>query len=263
MIRTGFLAFLLLCLTWPVANAQNDGDFNLSKAVNEAGRQRMLTQRILKTYSQIGLGIRPELSRKELENSVALFEMQLERLNSIASDPELQKALDTIQNLWQPYKRLATDEVTLENARQLQRSSEDLLYESHKLVLQLLDRSETESGELINIAGRQRMLSQRLAKYYLLNSWGVNSISIRSQVIDARNEFAGGLQLLQSRSIYNPEISEQLHLLAWNWEWLDSALKEQGDSRSDLEVLDASELLLNILEVLTGLYELEAIYPSN
>lgn len=265
MIRTGFVVFLLLCLTWPVANAQTKGDFNLPKAINEAGRQRMLTQRILKIYSQIGLGIRPELSRKELKNSVALFDMQLERLSSIASEPELQEALGTIHNLWQPYKRLATGKVALEYARQLLRTSEELLYESHKLVMRLQDRSALPigEGELINIAGRQRMLSQRLANFYYLNCWGINSVSIRNQVLEAQNEFAGALQLLQSRSVHNPEISDKLHQLAWNWERFTSALKKQGGSCFDLMVLDASEQLLNSLEVLTGLYEREASYPSS
>ena len=48
-----------------------------AETINKAGRQRMLVERIVKTYAQIGLDITPDASRRELHDAVRIFEDQL------------------------------------------------------------------------------------------------------------------------------------------------------------------------------------------
>ena len=44
----------LFLLAGHLPAAQAEADFNISEAINKAGRQRMLTQRIVKSYLQMG-----------------------------------------------------------------------------------------------------------------------------------------------------------------------------------------------------------------
>ncbi|MFZ1831806.1 MAG: type IV pili methyl-accepting chemotaxis transducer N-terminal domain-containing protein, partial [Pseudomonadales bacterium] len=46
-------------------------------AVNMAGRQRMLSQRMVKAYLMLGQGIAPEDARTLLQGSIAQFEAHL------------------------------------------------------------------------------------------------------------------------------------------------------------------------------------------
>ena len=56
----------------------------MGSALNKAGRQRMLTQNIMKNYMLLGLDVDVTRSRKELDKSVALFEEQFQELSDYA-----------------------------------------------------------------------------------------------------------------------------------------------------------------------------------
>ena len=74
---TGLLLVLVVCFFGGEAFAQiND----VNSAINKAGRQRMLSQRMAKVYFQIGQQVEVDRSKKALEVSVALFDRQLVEL---------------------------------------------------------------------------------------------------------------------------------------------------------------------------------------
>lgn len=80
------LACILLTVQHP-ALAQSD-PAGLARAINQAGRQRMLSQRIVKLYCQLVMNVAPGTSRSELAESIALFERQLGDLEASARTPE-------------------------------------------------------------------------------------------------------------------------------------------------------------------------------
>lgn len=256
------LLVLLLVGFWPGSSALAKAEYTLPEAINEAGRQRMLTQRILKSYTQIGLGLQEAQSRRDLSQAVDLFDSQLKRLRVLDDDRAINRRLDRIEALWEEYREIVTAPVSRDGASILVPLSDDLLHESHQLVLMLQDRAGFKSAELINISGRQRMLSQRLALYYMMNSWGVQSQSIQSQASQARNEFRGALEHLRGHTLDNLEIAQQLSVIDAEWSWFNSAMEESGSERFDLVVLNSSEQLLESLEYLTALYELESTPPT-
>ena len=64
-----FAALLVLgaLLGGQPASAQ---EASLAEAVNQAGYQRMLSQRIVKAYCQIGIGVMPDVSRVQLADAL-------------------------------------------------------------------------------------------------------------------------------------------------------------------------------------------------
>ena len=73
-----FGAFILaFCMLQPVAAEPIK---TMGEAINQAGRQRMLTQRIVKAYCQIGQDIRYDVATQQLSGSAKLFEKQLDQL---------------------------------------------------------------------------------------------------------------------------------------------------------------------------------------
>lgn len=75
------IAWVFLLLTGNVALAQIS---DLNSAINKAGRQRMLSQRMAKAYFQIGQQIEVDRSKKVLDSSMAVFDRQLVRLKNYA-----------------------------------------------------------------------------------------------------------------------------------------------------------------------------------
>lgn len=230
-------------------------DLSLGAAINKAGRQRMLTQRIVKAYAQIQLGVSPHAARTQLADAVALFEAQLADLRKSSTDREVHEVLARLERLWTPFRALAVKPVTQDGLRGLMAQDEAILSAAHKLVLVLQDRSGTPVGRLVNISGRQRMLSQRLAKFYMLRLAGLETAGMREDVEAARNEFSGALAELAAAPENSDAIVRELRAVALQWEWFHNALTLEGARSYALIVADSSESILNAMDLVTAMYE--------
>lgn len=244
------LAFVFVAQTQPVA-----ADATLAAYINMAGAQRMLSQQIVLAYCKLGLGIMPDDSRRQLDTAVERFDRQLADLKSFAPTPEIREALQTVERFWGPFKGTAGESVTREGARRLWNWDEDLLYASHKVVRLLQDLSDRQSARLVNISGRQRMLSQRMAKLYMLREWGFNTLTLQDDLETARNEFDGALRTLQEAPDNTPDITEELDRVALQWVWFDNALNLVGEDPYRLVVADSSQSILMRMDRVTGMYE--------
>jgi nitrate/nitrite-specific signal transduction histidine kinase len=252
--------FLCLLLMLPViAPVQAETKLSLESAINKAGEQRMLSQRIVVKYAQLGQDLFAKDAQAKINWDIALFETQLEELKKYSDDEVIQEALEWVTIAWERFRTLAAGEVRQDKLRRLNHLSEDLLYSSNKVALILQDLKNKPLHRLVNIAGGQRMLSQRLAKYYLLRSWGFESLSTHDRQSKTVREFETALETLRTAPETSNDIREQLEKAIIQWTWFKSVLSrdiDQGDYR--LIVVDASNELLEILEDITKKYELAA-----
>lgn len=249
------LACILLAVQHP-ALAQSD-PAELARAINQAGRQRMLSQRIVKLYCQLGMNVAPGNSRSELAESIALFERQLGDLEASARTPETKATLAHLRRMWPPARAIAEDTIGKDGALRLHAASETLLETAQRLTEQLEDGAAR--GSLVNLSGRQRMVSQRLAKLYMLRAWGVELPGLDAEMASAQTEFAAALGRLMRAPGNSAEIDRELYAIAVQWEWFRSALSLDGVASYSLVVADASESILRSLERIVGLYEIAGL----
>lgn len=248
-----FILYIGLLISVPTGvRAEN---LTLASAIEKAGLQRMLTQRIGKAYCQIGIGVFTEASQKQLFQAVELFDTQLKELDEFAPNPHVKEALLQVRKLWGPIKAVATGEVTKEGAMKVAYWNDDLLYASHKVVQLLQDASNTSYVRLVNISGRQRMLSQRLAKFYMLKAWGFDTLTIADEVETTRNAFTGALAALQAAPENTEAISRQLDVVSRDWTWLQKALNMKGTDAFPRLVANSSESILVNMDDITRKYE--------
>ena len=244
---------IALCVAWLGSPAQAETTFG--GLINKSGRQRMLSQRIVLSYVEIGLGVFPERARGRLWSDIALFDAQLAELQAAAPTTDVVNALAGVKALWKPFQEAANAEVSRSGARRLLFWSDDLLFATNKVVQLLQDLSGQPYSRLVNVAGRQRMLSQRMAKFYMLREWGLDTITTRDEMERARNEFTGALAALQAAPENTDAIREELEAAAVQWAWFDNALSLTDDATFRLVVADSSAALLERMERVTGLYE--------
>jgi len=258
-LYTGMLASsTLLCGVHVQADARIA---SINDAINKSGRQRMLSQRLAKSYLQIGQSIDLPRSQKIFTLSLALFERQLSDLESYAPTQENKATLADLKKTWGSYKDvLLTNPPNQKDAKSVMTINEDVLALAHASTLQLEKVSGSTAGHLVNIAGRQRMLSQRMAKFYQAINWGVASSNALINLAKARDEFLTAMAELSASPKNTLPIKEEITLAQQQWFFFDQALKSSAISndskvRFATNVATSSERILETMDKITGLYE--------
>ncbi|MBT3028752.1 MAG: type IV pili methyl-accepting chemotaxis transducer N-terminal domain-containing protein [Candidatus Thiodiazotropha sp. (ex Ctena orbiculata)] len=247
-----FILFSLLLFIPLGSNAEPIQDYG--EAINQAGRQRMLSQRMVKAFAQIGQQILFANPREQLNSAIRLYQKQLNNLKSFARSVSTKQALTDAETVWKRYRRVADGVVNKENAVKLNGLSEELLQASQQVVQALVQEAGTEKAHIVDISGRQRMLSQRMAKYYLLLSWGVEDPRFHHEFNKAELEFSLALSELNDSSLNTVEINEVLGQVNKQWRFFQlTKIMDKGRYLPSVVARTTEKLLIDMNEV-TGMY---------
>ena len=240
-----------------------------AEAVNRAGQLRMLSQRLVKLHLLQQAGVQPARCAEQLEASVQRIEANLAHLNKNLSRPTHGDLLAQVVLTWNHLRQALFGPV---NAKAGQGApTYELVDELAELLLQEAERltSNLENGatvaplQLLNVAGRQRMLLQRFVKYALLGIVGDSALVLRSEtgMAETRAAFEQALTYLNGLPLTSQDISAGLAAAGTGWLQLRAdardAQRASGAERlSRLERLaEGSEALLEVFEQLSGHYE--------
>ncbi len=216
----------------------------------------MLTQRIVKAYCQIHLEIRVGAAERILQDSIDRFDSELASLNGAANTPEIRKALAHERDIWLKIKPFLLNETTHEGAHRLHDLSEFLSDAAQKLDDLLEKQTHARGIEWMDVAGRQRMLSQRVAAFYLLRKMGIHSPEMTKNLEKAKSEFNSLQDELLSGAQNNPDIVSELQLVKTQWKLLSSVLGNLNPSANDLAtMIISSERILETMERATVMFE--------
>lgn len=178
-------------------------------AVNIAGKQRMYTQRMLKDYAMVGMENTFGNPAEDLKQTMESFNDHLQSLKAYTKDDETKKSLEKVETLWQPIEKTLQGKPEITKVGKLQEDLEKLLKASDDATRLFAKATGKTTGEIVNIAGRQRMLSQRMASLYMLKVWGVEDPKFKEKLNDALSLFKTSQQKLETSPLNNDE-SKQL-----------------------------------------------------
>jgi nitrate/nitrite-specific signal transduction histidine kinase len=248
--RTTLLAGLTLIGALPPAHARIA---QLGDAIDKAGAQRMLSQRMGKAW----LGqLRPELAERArgvLQSSEARFENQLAELLAYAPTPEIAGSYKAMQHRFGDYRALLKSAPSPDRVDDLIKASGEMLSLAQLATGQLQERSGETSAMLVNLSGRQRMLSQRLALFFLADQQGARPDLVRRETTQARADFEAAMRTLTAAPETTAAIRANLELAQNQWVFLQAALSGQSQgAKAAAEVFVASENLLAVMETVTG-----------
>lgn len=226
-----------------------------AQALNLAGQQRMLSQRIAKSYLMLGSQVRPDVANRQLDQSLATFESNQLALDDYAPNPAIRQQLQSAGALWQDYRQLALSPADHAHAIQLMAKADELLAQSEKTVSLIEANSGDSTAQLINRSGRQRMLSQRIASLYLALSWKLPGTQLQTQFQQAVDEFDQALKSLQGAPQNNVAINAGLDKAQAQWTFSKAGFRLSDDQRYvPTLIATTTETLLQQMEALTLAY---------
>lgn len=197
--------FFQLCLAVAIPVAAAVTALEFGNAINMAGRQRMLTQRMSKEFFLVAQGYKVDDNKGNMAASVALFDSSLHKLmNGSANDgipvaptDEVLSELLTVLRMWMPFRarlegNVYKDPIPRDALEYVRNNNVPLLKQANAAVTAFVKASTAAgipgTGLQVDISGRQRMLSQRMSKEVL-------QIALRMDVENTRRGLLGTMEL--------------------------------------------------------------------
>ena len=233
------------------------GAANDAEALNRSGQLRMLPQRLVKLYAlNLVVPTSPSNARLLAESSERI-DANLAALAKGLSRSTYGDLLDAVRAAWEVLKAALLPPASLAALAQVDLLAERMLLHADRLVANLEAGTMTGRLHVINVSGRQRMLSQRVAKQALLSQLlrGDAATAARHEAEHASDAFDAAMNYLRGLPLSSREIAETLTEAERAWQTLTQAAAQARPRATHQAVGDASEALLALLEQLTERYE--------
>jgi len=203
----------------PSATSINDS--KMENIVDIAGRNRMISQKIAKDYIYIGNKVALGTAKIELKNALDEFGNNLSKIKLSVNDSEVKNMIDFVDMSFGDFKSVIKEPFNLDNAQIVLDLSESLLEGSQYIVDGLTKNSsktaKSAKDKLIAKSGKQRMLAQRIAKYYMTYQSGIKDKNTVRQMKDAVKEFEENLKFLMANPGNTVQINNKLNEVNRLW----------------------------------------------
>ncbi|MGI4942222.1 MAG: type IV pili methyl-accepting chemotaxis transducer N-terminal domain-containing protein [Janthinobacterium lividum] len=221
------------------------------EAVNRAGQLRMLSQRMVKLYALMCCRTPPPGAPALLADSIGAVEANLAMLARSLSRPTFGDLLDAVARPWSALRDALRAPAAVGGLQEVDAFAEQVLGQAEQLTANLEVAAFATALRVINVAGRQRMLSQRLAKEALLRAL----LGEGAGPGDTRAELEAGFDYLAALPLSNAGIADELAHAGTTWAALQAALQHPGDPAGQAGIASSSEALLAHLDRLTDQLE--------
>ena len=291
------LLLFMLPVTIAVADTPKQLDFSslvndfmekdniLKKTINLSGKERMLTQNMTKLALQSSLDIEGDKSRKALKIVADLYGKTLIGFKNGDSDlglkattnKKVKEQIAIVENAWKPFYEAINKIVegkdkdgkalkyVIANNEKLLKLSNDLVeaYEASNTSVNYLEKARLH---IVNVAGRQRMLTQKMTKEKLLILKGQKEYE--TKLAKTVKLFDTSLIALikgdKAQNITKPtnkKIISQLKVVSKLWEELKPLYEKKKNSAKELAtIITKNETLLKEMDKMVKLAEKETEY---
>jgi len=224
------------------------------EAVNRAGQLRMLSQRIVLRYAQALNGFETQRANEAIDEGIHRVESNLGMLRKAISTRGYGDLVERVATSWHAVERICAEAPEPMQLEALDACAETMLADAESLT-EFLDASGLAASlHVINVAGRQRMLGQRIAKLCFMLALAISPPRV-AQLRTLTQTFQAALDHLRTLPLTSEAIAGSLQTVELEWQRLARSLVSISAPNALAEVADASERLLEASEQLTDQYE--------
>ncbi|MCI5135838.1 MAG: hypothetical protein D3920_12380 [Candidatus Electrothrix sp. AW2] len=252
-LRTVTLLTVFMIIAF-VPHVQAVESISMSELVNRAGMQRMLSQRIAKAYFYSGNNISVQENTLQMKMALERFTRNHALLKANVQDSKTKELLSVVESTFSEYRDLIKKNYSKENATRVLKLSDTLLEVSHSVVLNLEKVSGSSIDHIINTSGKQRMLSQQVAKFYIAYQAGFRDDKNIHNLKKSIEEFQSGLKKLMGEERNNREIKSLLDKIEKEWNRISPYFLKIREGGLPLMVLMATDEMTKLSDRVTKLY---------
>ena len=225
--------------------------------VNRFGQLRMLSQRLVKLQAQRALRTRPAESAAQMAEAAARAETIVASLVSELPAASFGDLSAGLQRGWIELQAAVQGDATPAAVAQADAAAEQLLQQADVLTDAIESARGVPALRVVNVCGRQRMLSQRVAKHLLLAALPPvgQAKAQRTAAAAAQAEYDKGVAHLEALPLADRDIRAALAAAASQWQALLEGGASAGTPSGRETIAAASEALLELFDGLTGHYE--------
>lgn len=230
---------------------------HFAEAVNRAGKLRMLSQRLVKLCALCCADGQQAQCKAQLAESVKALDDLIVALDKSLSKASFGDLLDAVSAAWQKMNALLALPLATGQLAEVDVLAEALLMHADQLTRQLETDGLATTLHVINVSGRQRMLSQRYAKQALLGVLlsGDAARQAAADIERTAHDFEQALVYLQAVPLSSREIRDALAEADRAWRLMTGAVGLARSAAGQRTLGEASEALLVVFEALTDHYE--------
>jgi nitrate/nitrite-specific signal transduction histidine kinase len=225
-----------------------------AQALNRAGQLRMLSQRAVKLAALLAAEAAPTRNRERLAQSIARGDDNLTLLAGRLARDGYRDLLDPLVAAWSALRKALDEPVECGRLAALDALAEPVLAHAERLCTHLHARRGAAALRVVDLAGRQRMRSQRLAKQVLLASL-LDDAPLRAAARETHAAFDTALLSLHALPLRNAEIAAALQEADAATRELAAALPQAATLAGRCALGEASESALAAFDRLVGEYE--------
>lgn len=223
-------------------------------AINRAGQQRMLSQRLVKLYALACHETDAHAALGLLRASLQRVEDNLGALRTELPAPDFADLLAAAQEGWRAMREILQAPPRASRLAVLDERAEAVLLQAQALVTALETWAGGARVHVLATCARQRMLSQRAAKLALLRAGAADAGAIEDALGRTVTEFEEALSTLRDAPLSTPGIRGGLQRGEVLWQELRAAIAA-GEAGGRLRLAAASEALLELFDALTADYQ--------
>ncbi|MDK2125552.1 hypothetical protein [Parachitinimonas caeni] len=236
-LLVGLIVSLLPLLAVAAPAKQDAAKTDPAKLAAVAASERLLAERMGKAYALLALGLTDTDPKRQLEESRERFDSQLKMLQQLNSGGEVKDNYGLLGQLWGDYKTLVSAPPSKEGGGKLAELNEEVVWIAQKGSQLMLQQPGVSTGQASRAAQDLATLSQRLARVYLLKSWGLGQAFLAKDLTAAKDECRALLMRLRNSPHNTPSITAQIDLLATQWTFFEQAINELARANNDRNLI--------------------------
>jgi Type IV pili methyl-accepting chemotaxis transducer N-term len=242
-------SLLTTSLITPFALAQG---MSLSTAINRTARCRMLSQRATKAYGLVSLKVATDASRAVLAQCIKDLRETLAEVEIYSRGRAFANAKNEFSVQVRPFITELSEAPNKTKLAALAEASDKVLESANGMVVALESAANSPTARIVNTAGRQRMLTQRIARHYVLTEAKLDGGTAAAAITRDRTLFLESQNQLAAAPITSPAIKASLDKSSQLFTAYTATVGQAGN----LEALATqSETIVAELDVLTRLFE--------
>lgn len=239
---------------------------NTEQAINSSGQTRMLAMKMAKLYGIQVLKDYPvgkkRIAQKDLnkaKNTMNEIYKELLAYPPIKSSEEMLEVVKAAQSSWYEMEKMLSIPPSKTGLLDVLDISDTLLDENEMMTSYIESLSPVPISEIINMAGRQQMYSQKLARDYLAASLDVDKEYRIDLMLDAAVEFESAMLMMEGVTENTAKIKgliKSITMMEWRkvYKAATECIESNGTKFNVAMMMKFCDTLLGKTDRLTTLY---------